>query len=167
MRVLNVPQQLDYEWGAPNGNTATVGLAFFQEIHSMMENHPSVKSYTANDFATTKAFVSPPASQVTFKNYTPFILATDADSMTAAFTHSAMAGPMNVIILMFSATATTNNYDLCIHSQDAARFPCNTLYSALANEPPIASQAHFEGSVRNAQAQAGIGHTFRDRDTMG
>lgn len=161
VRVLCTPEALEYEFEP--GDISKVTSNFLFEVSSMIDNHPKTKSYTANDFASTKCFVIPPASQVAYKDYQPYVPITqtfgenDQLKSNQAFIDSAERAPMNTTILEFNATVGgVNNYDLCVHSQDACRFPANTLYSHLSKEvASTMSDESFTSAVRRSQNIAG------------
>lgn len=153
VRILSMPEQL--EWGIETDN-ANVTDAFYNELLAMMQNNSKVKSYTAMDFASTKAFVQAPAAQTAFRQYYPYFQADNVAKRTQALIQGAAAGPINTFIAQFSSTAVANAYDISIHEQFATRFPANTLYSNLAKEGPVASQQDFDMGVAAVQAHSGV-----------
>ena len=152
IRVLSTPQQLEYDFSVTGG---AVSQTFYDELTATMNNHPGVKSYTAHDFATTKRFISAPASQVGFKNYYTWENVGGMAVMANAFKQTAAAAPMNVTIFQFSSVSTPNVYDFVTHTLDAARLPVNTLYSQLAKEPQPAQEQPFQEGVQHVQRAAG------------
>ena len=153
VRVLSIPEQLAWEFDT---DPSAVSQTFYDSLVSTMENHPQVQSYTAHDFTSTKRFVTAPASQVGFKSYASWVAHTGYPDHNNALKQGAAIAPMNVTILQFSNTSQGNTYDLCTHSLDAARFPVNTLYSALAKEPPASQEQAFNQGVQNVQRHAGM-----------
>lgn len=147
---------------------------FYGELEDMMGSHPKTRTYTASDFSTTKAFVIPPASQVAYREYQPYVFVSQATGTNdqfkanATFVDGAAKTAMNTLIVEFNATDGVNNYDLALHSQDACRFAANTLYSHLARETTGGlSEEAFARNVRGAQQMAGHALASADRDSVG
>lgn len=155
VRVLSVPQQIEWEFDGTNPNF--LSQACFDSLGATMTNHPSVKSYTAHDFSTTKRFITAPASQVGYKNYNTWSELNGWPDHNNAFLQSSAMAPMNVTVMQFSVTpvGSANTYDMVVHTQDAARFPVNTMLSFLAKEPVPAAPAAFDAGVQNVQAASG------------
>lgn len=156
IRVLNIPQQLDWSWF--DTATRAVSSAFTTEVATMMGGNPSVRTYTAAELQKSHCWVLPPASAVNYREYQVFDPQVTNAQFCAGMITGAQSGPMNVCIIQIPYVATQQTYDISVHCQNACRFKANTLYAHLAREvrAPL-SEATFTHHVQQAQQDASMG----------
>jgi len=156
VRVLMLSEPLDWEFS--DLNTAELSTNFVNELSNMMSSHPGVKSYSGASFQTGKKFVFHPTSLTQFKLYEPYDVSTTNADLCTMIKNAGTLNPMSTLILQFGATSNANSYDISLHTQDATRFPANTMYSQLAEIPPSVDEQTFAAGSKEVQKQAGQAH---------
>ena len=119
-----------------------------------MNSSPQAKTYTGHDFLHTKTVVVPPASKTQYSLWYDFAAVNNQGDLNNVFAISGKYAAMNAVILEIGNTAAVQNYDLCLATSDAARFPENTLYSALQIQVPHISEGKFDEAVAHLQKNA-------------
>jgi hypothetical protein len=161
VRVLNTPAPLEWEWNplSTKDEEVIVSDAFHSEMAQIMKAHPKVTTHSAIDLTHGRKWIIPPASMTAFKDwytYNPQNTDASAKSMLAT---SALANPMNTLIMMFPGSTNEQTYDISIFDQTATRHIVNTLYGHLSKPPPVGvTEAAFQAGVQWAQHHASAGH---------
>lgn len=166
IRVLSCPLQFAWSFVSPSAyQLSTTALA---SINLLMNTHPDVKTYSATDMAQGGSFVIPPASNIQFSSWGDYFAATGVANAQAALTaysdpnsviplvapFGAPAPVQNVLIIEFVQTSATNNYDITLKTQTAARFDLTSLYSNLVIKPIPGNHDQFNRDVAYLQKTA-------------
>lgn len=146
VRVLSSPQQLLWSFTSPL--SSIVDAAFLLRIGNMMNSHPAVRSYAGAEFMKTQAFITPPASNEGFKEWNRYDLPGTNTEIQTKFVEGALQTATNSVIFQFNTTSSLQTYDVAIHTQTAARFTSNVLFSNL-----VRPSVHIDPGVEHAAIQ--------------
>jgi len=124
-----------------------VDAAFLLRLSGMMNSHPSVRTYNAAEFqASTKAFVTPPASNSGFKQWSPFFIPATNTEIQSSLIDGSIQCSTNLVVVQFNTTTLVQTYDVSIATQTACRFSSNVLYSNLV-QAPLHIDANMEHNI--------------------
>lgn len=160
LRVLVLPQPLEWDFDASDGSKVSVD--FFNELQAMCQSHPKTKTYPCASFVSGsgKRFVIPAGNLESYKMYSNYVVRTSLSDTNDVLTEAGRDCKMSTMIVQFpGGLATNQTLEFTIHSTDHGRYPANSMWSRLAQEPKQGNQQTFEQGQRDLQAQAGVAHT--------
>ena len=159
VRSLNSSSMFNWQW-LPGG-LLTLTLSSLNSLNNLMNSHPSVKTHSAAEYSKGMSFIIPPSSMVGFSEYTEYYLSSTNleiqnslslnDQSTALLIYGASKPVQNVLIVELESSAVLNSYDITLHTQVAARFALDSLYSNLMVAPKSGQASVFDFQVKHLQ----------------
>ena len=149
-------------WQLSDTNPDIPSSAFISNLRGLMSSNPSVKTYTAEDFRTTKSFSSFPANVVKCMDYQDHhtVLPRDNGDQSVhnnIHTTSALKEMIQAcIILQFSESSAPNQYDFTIHDASRGRFNEGSIMASQHTVPSVVHPDVHNNAVRAAASSAGV-----------
>lgn len=163
VRILNTPDPPEYIQMLNQGNNDWPWWPedYYTSLMESIRAHPNTRSFTAKDLQTTHALHAHPTSMrgmteydewkhITFDHPSP----PWKNHVTHALHTGANGNGLSTFLLIFEPTGpgAGNNYDLALHTQDAAVFPVATLAHRLSINPPVGNPETFQYAANAAGA---------------
>jgi len=159
VRSLNSSSMFSWDW-LPGG-LLTLTTACRNSLNNLMNSHPSVKTMSASNYAQGMSFIIPPSSHIGFTEFVDWYNAATNleiqnslslnDQTTAVTTYGPSKPVQNVLIIELESSAVANTYDITLHTQIAARFALDSLYSNLMVAPRPGQASVFDFQVKQLQ----------------
>jgi len=144
MRALMTSNSLD--WSAAFSAPTTVTAAFCTSIESMVLGAPTTRSYTLNELTTGYKSVFFPVSNV---GYNEWQTVTEAATIQDNLVEGSVRESLSTLILCFPTSGIAVPYEIVLYSQDAVRYPANTILSSMQRAPQLASSGAMERIYRH------------------
>lgn len=159
VRSLNTSSMFNWQW-LPGGILTLTGPCL-NSLNNLMNSHPSVKTLSASQYSQGMSFIIPPSSHIGFSEYVDWYLSISNlevqnalslnDQSTALLIYGPSKPVQNVLIIELESSAVANTYDITLHTQVAARFALDSLYSNLMVAPKPGQASVFDFQVKQIQ----------------
>ena len=168
VRAVSIPEPINWQWSSTTLPAVTAGV--LNTLQNIVDTNPATKTYAAAELLKSHTWVIPPSSFQSYIEYFDYqtlsaggiqtcnALSFNYPPQTSAGT---VFGPpsacMNTLVVEFNPSTTSNNYDLTLYQEIAAKFSADTIYQNMHISPKYTSMDEFQRKALHVSKNASAG----------
>lgn len=157
VRVLSISSPLEFEFQSSTSCDFTT--TFASELLTMARTHPKARTYTAEDLSTgTNELVVSPATNASYMSYGTELYnnSTTCTATQNQYRQASKDMAMNHVLIVLEPSNVVNKYTFTAMTQDAFRYPANTLLGALMSAHPTDNTGRTIQSIEHVRDNGSV-----------